>query len=198
MTGPGASLPASYFEALYVATPDPWDFAGSDYERGKYAATLAALPRPRYGRALEVGCSIGVLTALLAPRCDRLLSLDVAEGALAAARGRCGGLPGVEFRCMAVPGEWPEGRFDLIMLSEVVYYLDRADVARLVARIEGALAPGGDLVLVHWTGATDYPLSGDAAAGLVIAGTAGFLGLSRQERAAEYRLDVLHRPAAAD
>ena len=74
MTEPG-SLPAGYFEALYAAAPDPWDFEGSDYERGKYAATLAALPQPRYARALEVGCSIGVLTALLAPRCDRLLAV---------------------------------------------------------------------------------------------------------------------------
>ncbi|MFC7609312.1 SAM-dependent methyltransferase [Teichococcus aestuarii] len=71
MTHPTGSLPAAYFEALYAADPDPWRFRDSAYEAGKYAATLAALERPRYGRVLEVGCSIGVLTKQLAGRCDR-------------------------------------------------------------------------------------------------------------------------------
>ena len=73
------SLPPSYFEALYASDPDPWRFASSDYERDKYAATLAALPRQLYRSGLEVGCSIGVLTAMLASRCRRLLAVDVAD-----------------------------------------------------------------------------------------------------------------------
>ncbi len=191
------SLPAGYFEQLYATSPDPWDFANSDYEAAKYAATLAALPRDRYSDALEVGCSIGVLTQLLAGRCDRLIALDAAEGALATARSRCAALPGVDLRRMAVPGDWPEGSFDLIMLSEVVYYLDRPDLTRLVGRVRQSLAPAGDVVLVHWTGQTNYPLHGDEAAELFIAGTAGFLAVTRQERAARYRLDVLRRLPAA-
>ena len=190
------TLPAAYFESLYAAEADPWAFASSDYEREKYAATLASLPRPHYARALEIGCSIGVLTRMLAGRCDAVVALDVAETALAAARERCTDLPGVTFHRMAVPGDWPPGQFDLILLSEVVYYLDAADVARLVTRLRDALAPEGDVVLVHWTGETDYPLTGDAAATLVIEGAADILAVTRQERAAQYRLDVLRRVAA--
>jgi SAM-dependent methyltransferase len=187
------SLPAGYFEQLYATSPDPWDFANSDYEAAKYAATLTVLPRDRYADALEIGCSIGVLTRLLAERCDRLVALDAAEGALAAARSRCAALPGVDLRCMAVPGDWPEGGFNLILLSEVVYYLDRPDLTRLVGRVRQSLAPAGEVVLVHWTGQTDYPLHGDEAAELFIAGSADFLAVIRQERAAQYRLDVLRR-----
>ena len=190
------TLPAAYFESLYAAEPDPWAFASSDYEREKYAATLVALPRPHYARALEIGCSIGVLTRMLAGRCDAVVALDVAETALAAARTRCADRPGVAFHRMAVPGDWPPGQFDLILLSEVVYYLDQADVTRLIARLRQALAPEADVVLVHWTGETDYPLTGDAAATLVIEGTADVLAVTRQERAAGYRLDVLRRVAA--
>ena len=80
-------LRAAYFEELYARDPDPWDFATSEYEAAKYDATIAALA-PRYASALEVGCSIGVLTARLAERCERLLAIDVAEGALAHARER--------------------------------------------------------------------------------------------------------------
>ena len=42
--------------------------------------------RERYASAFEPGCSIGVLTAQLAPRCDRLLACDVAAAAVESAR----------------------------------------------------------------------------------------------------------------
>jgi SAM-dependent methyltransferase len=187
------TLPADYFEALYAADSDPWKFASSDYEREKYAHTLAALPRPRYGRALEIGCSIGVLTELLAARCERLLALDAAAAALSQARRRCAGRAHVRFARMFVPGEWPPGEFDLILLSEVVYYLDAADVAALAARVCGALAPGGDLALVHWTGVTNYPLTGDQAADAFTERSEHFLKLVRTDRRPQYRLDILTR-----
>jgi SAM-dependent methyltransferase len=191
------SLSPDYFARLYAADPDPWRFATSDYERAKYAATLASLPRARYAAALEVGCSIGVLTHALAARCDALLALDVVPEVLDAARARCAEASHVRFARAQVPDAWPEGRFDLILLSEVVYYLDRADLARLAARLAETLAPGGDCVLVHWLGETDYPLSGDAAAEGLIAAMAGFAAPLAAERTAQYRLDVLRRIGGA-
>ena len=193
------SLPPSYFNERYAADPDPWRFAASDYERAKYDATLAALPRPRYAYALEVGCSIGVLARRLSERCDALLGIDVADAALEQARARCRDLSHVRFAVSQVPGAWPEGGFDLILLSEVVYYLDAGDVARLVARVRDSLRPGGDVVLVHWTGETHYPLTGDEAAALFIERSSAFLGLHQQARADQYRLDVLrnHEPSLA-
>lgn len=193
MSRAAGSLPPSYFEDLYGRDPDPWRFATSGYERAKYAATLAALPRPRYSRALEVGCSIGVLTAQLAGRCDELLAVDVVEAALARARERCRDLPAVAFERMRLPGEMPPGRFDLILLSEVAYYWDRADVALAAERLRDALEPGGDLLLVHWTGETNYPLSADEAVGLFVdrlGSEAEPLAASRHEG---YRLDLLRR-----
>lgn len=189
------SLPPAYFEALYARDPDPWRFASSDYERDKYTATLSAL-RPRYRHALEVGCSIGVLTALLAPRCDALLALDVSDRALTMARERCAAIPGIAFARMAVPGDWPPGDFDLILLSEVLYYLSPSDLAALARRVAGALVPGGDCVLVHWTGETDYPLGGDAAVTRFLAAMPADIAITRQERSAAYRLDALRRHPA--
>lgn len=201
-TGPGVpadtptgrrptTLDPDYFKGMYATEADPWGFATSAYERDKYAATLAALPRPRYASGLEVGCSIGVFTHQLCPRCDALIGLDVVPSVLDAARARCADCPNVRFRLAAVPGAWPDGQFDLIVISEVAYYLDRADLARLVARVEGALLPDADIVLVHWLGITHYPLSGDDAAEGFIAGARGFARVFKQSRTAEYRLDVL-------
>ncbi len=185
------TLDTDYFKGMYATDPDPWRFASSAYERDKYAATLAALPRAHYGSALEVGCSIGVFTHQLCPRCDALLGLDVVPSVLEQARARCADCPNVSFRLNAVPGDWPEGRFDLILISEVAYYLDRPDLARLVSRVGGALLPEADIVLVHWLGVTHYPLSGDDAAEGFIAGAGGFARVLKQERTDQYRLDIL-------
>ena len=72
----------SYFEEMYRDSDDPWEFGTSPYEQRKYAVTVASLPRIRYRSAYEPGCSIGVLTELLATRCDRLLSSDIIPSAL--------------------------------------------------------------------------------------------------------------------
>ncbi len=186
-----SSIPTDYFDQLYASDPDPWRFAESAYERDKYAATLAALPRAHFASALEVGCSIGVLTRQLAPRCEALLSLDVAEAALAQAKRRCADRAGVRFAAMRAPGAWPAGRYDLIMLSEVVYYLDAADVAALAAKVCGSIKPDGDVMLVHWLGQTNYPLSGDEAADTFMAAASGTLRLTHQARSDAFRLDVL-------
>ena len=141
MSRPESSLPAAYFAALYQADADPWRFASSDYERRKYAATLAALPRQAYRRGFEVGCSIGVLTSQLARRCDHLLAVDVADQALAQARARCAGQPGVRLERMEVPSQLPDSSFDLLLLSEVVYYWSVGDLERMAA-VPEIIEPG--------------------------------------------------------
>ena len=188
----GTSLQPSYFDKLYAGDADPWQFETSAYEAAKYDATLAALPHERFASALEIGCSIGVLTARLAPRCDELLALDVSEQALDKARQRCRDLAHVHFEKGQIPQDWPDGRFDLIMLSEVLYYLDKDDLDRLATRVCLSLVPGGTLMMVHWLGETDYPLSGDVAVEHFTSRLERRpVHMVRQTREAEYRLDCL-------
>jgi SAM-dependent methyltransferase len=157
------SLPGDYFDEVYAASRDPWGFDDRWYEQRKYALSVAALPRPRYRSGLEIGCSIGVLTALLGERCDALLALDVAEPAVVEARRRTAHLPGIDVQRRGVPGDWPAGRFDLVVLSEVGYYFSSEDLGRVVDRICSSLEPGGTLLAVHWRHPVeDYPSSGDA------------------------------------
>ena len=190
------SLPPEYFDQVYQANRDPWNFETSPYERAKYAATLAALPRPHYAGAFEIGCSLGLLTAQLAPRCGHLLAVDVSEAALAQARARCAALPQVELRLLRVPEEFPAQAFDLILVSEVGYYWSAADLARAAGRILGGLRPGGQLLLVHWTAPVhDYPLTGDDVHEFFLAqatGTGPLRHLSGQQHE-QYRLDLLER-----
>jgi len=189
------TLDPNYFDDVYRANEDPWAFASSPYERAKYADTLAALPKSRYERAFEIGCSIGVLTTQLAPRCGQLLSVDVSEAALAQARQRCAHLPQVTLRRLQVPTEFPEGQFDLIMLSEVGYYWSPADLARAADLMLAALPPGAQLLLVHWTPVVpDYPQTGDEVHDFFLQKTEVLKHL-HGHRADKYRLDLFERTA---
>ncbi len=189
------TLGADYFDKVYAAADDPWDFETSPYEAAKYTATLNALPRPRYHNALEIGCSIGVLTERLASHCDALLSLDVADYALERARRRTLHLPRVAFKRMQVPRDYPDGTFDLTVLSEVGYYLSHADLARALDLVVAHAAPGGHILLVHWTPVVhDYPLTGDEVHEQAHAAARAYglrcLLSTREER---YRLDLFEK-----
>lgn len=184
------SIDPEWFEDLFAREGDPWEFETSAYEAAKYDDTLAHLPAGLIGRALEVGCANGVLTERLAGRVGELTALDVSATALAAARARCSDAANVRFVERRAPREMPDGPFDLLVLSEVVYYWDRDDVTRLAEWVrEGGVAPGGHLLLVHWTGETDYPLSGDEAVETLLMALGYGVTVEAAERRERYRLD---------
>lgn len=190
---PRDTLPLDHFAQLYARRPDPWGYATSAYEASKYAATLAALPHPRYRAALDIGCSIGVLTAGLAGRCDALLAVEPVEEALAQARERNAVHPHVRFARLFVPAQWPDGRFDLVVISEVLDYLGEADLARLATCLLGALEPGADLLLVHWVGKKGPVSSGDESPDRLARFAGEALALQHASRNADYRLDLFRR-----
>lgn len=184
------TLGPEYFDALYRADPDPWKFASSDYEREKYAATIASLPPRPIDSAFEIGCSIGILTRELARFCKTLLAVDVAAQPLHRARRHCHGLDHVRFRRMQVPHAWPSMTFDFVLLSEVLYYFSPADIRRIAARVDDTLTRDGHILLVHWLGETNYPCSGDDAVEHFFAALRGAAPVF-QERRPNYRVDLL-------
>lgn len=157
------TLPARYFEGIYAASEDPWGFRDRWYEQRKRAIAVASLPHRRYARAFEAGCSIGLLTTTLADRCDRLLAADINESAVERAAREVACHPHVQVERRTLPTEWPgQEPFDLVVLSEVGYYLDAVDLPVLLDRAVGSLAPGGVLLACHWRHTVaDYPQSGD-------------------------------------
>lgn len=156
------TLPASYFNEMYDANADPWGFTDRWYEERKRAITLAALPERHYANAFEPGCSIGVLTLALAQRCDSVLATDISSIALREASVRLEGYDNVRFERRVLPDEWPTGQFDLVVLSEILYYFNDADLRDVVARANASVAPGGTLVSIHWRPTVgEYPQGGD-------------------------------------
>ncbi len=152
---------AGPFDAMFTSGDDPWAFEGSFYEQRKRDLTLAVLGRPRYGRVLEIGCATGVLTEALAGRADAVVAVDVSGEALTRARGR--NVPGVDWVRGRAPDAVPDGPADLVVLSEVGYFLTPLELLETLRRVRAALAPHGEVVLVHWRHPTEgVPLDGPA------------------------------------
>jgi SAM-dependent methyltransferase len=181
--------PVEHFERLARESADPWDYATSEYEQAKYRRTLAYLPA-QTGRTLELGCSVGVFTAMLAPRASWLVAVDFSPTALARARERLAdaGAKNVELLERRLPEGMPDGPFDTIVCAEVLYYWSAELVLDAVRRIEAALAPSGTLLAVHWR----HPdprreLTGDDVHAILDERTSLILDASRTEP--DYLLD---------
>lgn len=151
-----------FFEALYEGSPDPWHLRDRFYEQRKRDLLLAALPRARFRRAFEPGCAIGLLTERLARRCEAVVAWDVAARALEQTRLRVHhARDRVRVEDGRIPGAWPDGEFDLIVLAEVGYYCP--DLDRLVERVQATLTADGVVAACHWRHpAPDHPHSAEA------------------------------------
>ncbi|MEO7589359.1 MAG: bifunctional PIG-L family deacetylase/class I SAM-dependent methyltransferase [Arachnia sp.] len=149
------------FESLHASDPDPWRVRSSWYEARKRAVTLAALPRPRYGRVLEVGCSVGALAADLAGRADHVLAVDESAAALRRAGEALDGVPNVSTQRLRVPEELPVVDADLVVISEIGYFLSPLRLRDLARRV--AASGRSTVVACHWRhDIIGWPLDGPA------------------------------------
>ncbi len=198
--GPAGSEHAAHiFDRLYRSDPDPWNYLSSWYERRKRAVTLAALPAERYGNAMEAGCSIGVLTAELAKRCDRLMALDTSGVALDQARRRLADVNNVELVQAQLPAGWPSSAadgLDLVAISEIGYFLTGPELRELLRKVLETLNPGGHLLLCHWLHPIDgWELDGEQVHSIAKEATGWDVVSLHRER--DFLLEVLQAPERA-
>jgi SAM-dependent methyltransferase len=176
------------FERLYHDSPDPWRYRTSGYEQAKYAATLAALPKPAHGLTLEVGCSIGVFTRLLAARCEHIVSIDFSLTAIQLAHQTLAAVNNVDLLRASFPDDTPPGSWDLIVCSEILYYLPPAQLEEAIGWTRTQLGYGTSVVAVSWRGeGRDEPFTGDEVHDRLAADLAAWHTLDA--RTDGYRLD---------
>jgi SAM-dependent methyltransferase len=168
---------AASFDAMFDdGIEDPWHVDDSPYEQRRLAIVLACLGRPRYRRIIEIGCATGQLTGALAQRADEVIAVDPSPKALAVARRRAGAAR-IRWVLGAVPQDFPDVEADLVVLSEVGYFLDGPDLLATIRAARGHLAADGELLMANWRRATEHiPLDGHA----VQRQTAAMLDLPRR------------------
>lgn len=182
----------AHLAALYAANDDPFGTFSSAYEDAKFADTLACLPRARYVQGIEVGCGTGALSRRLAVSCDRLMAVDITPRAIEVARAQ-GGAANVAFVLGTAPPLWPTVPPDLVVLSEVLYFMTLDETVALARRIDAG-DHACDVVLVNWLGITGHDIDGGPAADRFIGLIDGFDLHPTLARDA-YRIDVLRRGA---
>ncbi len=180
------------FDDLYRHADDPWSVGQRWYERRRAELIMAMLPKPRFDRVFEPGCSIGMLSEQLAGRCEELICADVVPAAVHAARQRLrasGAGASVEVRCAGIE-DWPAGSFDLIVFSELAYYLSDESFAGFLTSAAASLRPGGVVLAAHWR----HPVPGGyRSAESAHAALAGIDGWTRHAsyRDADVLIDVI-------
>jgi SAM-dependent methyltransferase len=151
-----AAGPKSAFESVYRESNDPWASASPRYRyQGlKYDRLVALLPERRFTNVLDLGCGLGLLSQKLAGRADHVLGMDIAESAVERARVRAAAFPNLRFEAGDILNLPPTllGKFDLIVVADVLYYLSPLNDAVLqsvIQRIAGLLSPGGVCLLAN-------------------------------------------------
>ncbi len=155
---------SSPFDALYRASADPWGTRTRWYERRKRALLLASLPHERYEDAYEAGCGNGHVTTELAPRCAHVLASDASPEAVALATSATAACANVVVERHRLPDDWPRRPFDLIVLSELLYFIDAAGRDRIADAARDSAGPSGVVVACDWRDPIDgYDVRGDDA-----------------------------------
>jgi len=186
------AIRAAHFDNLFDASPDPWDYNDAPYERDRFRRTVAALADRHYTSALELGCANAALTEQLAPLCDMILATDASGSAMDAARARIGSRGDVTVQVASLPDELPAGPFDLIVASDMLYYLGFEGIVQLMGKLDGQASPDCRILIASYLGETDTRLTGEMSSETAIAHLTEWRRV-HCERTDMLRIDVLER-----
>ena len=138
------------FEHKYRKHGDYFGYETKPYELTKYQRTLALVKQWRTGSesALEIGCSVGVFTAMIVPEFGNVTAVDIAGEALELTRSQTGNAPNVSYIQSDLLSLKLNRQFDVIFCAEVLMYIREKDTAEACRVLDALLKPGGLIVEV--------------------------------------------------
>lgn len=145
------------FETLFATQPDPWKYT-SEYEQTKYEQTLSLIPQSKVNNVLELACAEGHFTVQLAAKVKRLLATDISQIALERTAERCNQFKHIDFKRLDLVADDIPGTFELVICSEVLYYVgSKTDLKNVALKMMNAVEPGGYILMAHAHVVADEP-----------------------------------------
>jgi 2-polyprenyl-3-methyl-5-hydroxy-6-metoxy-1,4-benzoquinol methylase len=147
---PRQTLSAGWERALWGRRTVRWEDESSQGLTGVVRAVLDRCDTRPETVAIDLGCGSGQVTLPLAPRCARVLAVDVNGPAvkMLGEKAAAAGLTNIQLLTTPIQGlELDPGSIDLIVTNYTLHHLGDADKRALLADAIGWLKPGGQLVI---------------------------------------------------
>ena len=141
---------APVFDQIF-STEDPWGY-DKPYEVRKYEETLELLVGLSADDIVtEMACAEGHFTARLAPLVNKIRAYDVSPIALERLEGRLeqAGINNVEMGVFDLLADTLTKTSDVVVCSEVLYYMPPEKLDDVVSRLVAGIRPGGAFVHAH-------------------------------------------------
>jgi ArsR family transcriptional regulator len=140
-------------QAFFAKLAPQWDRLRSLHapEHTVEAAIVDAVSAKPFRSVLDLGTGTGQILKLLAPLAQRAVGVDASHAMLSVARAnmQAASLANVDLRQGDVYAlGLPRGSFDLVVVHQVLHYLD--DPQRAVTEAARMVAPGGRLLIVDF------------------------------------------------
>jgi 2-polyprenyl-3-methyl-5-hydroxy-6-metoxy-1,4-benzoquinol methylase len=137
-----------YFELKYLrGNPYPVEIDPQEIE--KFDRAFNCIKGRQYSSILEIGCGEGYFLEMYLLLSDRILATDISKLALKKAKERVGDKKNIEFRQFDIVRNNLDERFDLVICSEVLYYLTLDQLKSIIPKVFGYMKEDSNLLSIH-------------------------------------------------
>jgi 2-polyprenyl-3-methyl-5-hydroxy-6-metoxy-1,4-benzoquinol methylase len=149
------------FNRFYRLDGDPFGAKNSKYELSKQDRLLEMIARRDKWSALDIGCGNGFLSRRIASHCQHLHGIDFSSQAVRLARENCKDHSNISFSVEDIRTLEASNQYNLLICSEVLYYLQGSELDDTVKKLYSLSAPDAWLGLVGRAEAQKVPASLD-------------------------------------
>ncbi len=145
------------FKSIYATESDPWNIGNADSDRYNLYVDLITQNATGHEKILDIGCGFGAFLARFQGTFNKLVGVELSAEAVAKGKERFPFIQFIPGSADELAGILPEdSSYDLIVCSDVIYYLNERGKHRLLRSIAERLSPDGIAFIAAWCPGGDY------------------------------------------